>query len=85
MQEMQTTQTTGNTKPRIQWGKSFVNCATAIWVIATILVGPVMLAKLAYLMSIGDKNPAFDAAFRGVWLGIIFAMILGACIERKLR
>ena len=82
---MQTMQTTESTKPRIQWGKSFVKFATAIWVIATILVGPVMLAKLAYWLSIGETNPAAHAAIQGVFFGIIFMLILGGCIERKMR
>lgn len=82
---IQNLQTAEQTKPRIQWGKSLVNFATAIWVIATILVGPVMLAKLAYRLSIGDTNPAAHAAIQGVFFGIIFMLILGGCIERKLR
>ena len=82
---MQTMQATENGKPHIRWGKSFVNFATAIWVIATILVGPVFLMKLAYRMSLGQTNPAFDAAIHGVIFGIIFMLILGGCIERKMR
>lgn len=84
---MQDMQTTKNDKPRISWGKSLVNFATAIWVIATIIVGPVMLMKFAYRIASlpGKEHPIWDAANMGVWLGIVFTMIFGACIERKLR
>ena len=82
---MQNTQQTKSGETRITWGKSLANFAMAIWVIATILVGPVMLAKLAYRLSIGETNPAAHAAIQGVFFGIIFMLILGACIERKVR
>lgn len=84
MQDMQTAE---QTKPRIQWGKSLVKFATAIWVIATIIMGPVMLMKFAYKIASlpGKEHPIWDAANLGVWFGIIFMMIFGACIERKMR
>jgi hypothetical protein len=84
MQEMQTTK---NAERRIQWRKTLVNFATAIWVIATIIMGPVMLMKFAYRVATvqGNQHPVTDAACWGVWLGIIFTMIFGACIERKMR
>lgn len=82
---MQNMQQTKSGETRITWGKSLANFATAIWVIATIIVGPVMLMKLAYRMSLGETNPAAHAAIQGVFFGIVFMMILGACIERKIR
>lgn len=82
---MQNTQQTKSCETRITWGKTLANFAAAIWVIATILVGPVLLIKLAYRMSLGETNPAAHAAVQGVFFGIVFMMILGACIERKMR
>ncbi len=82
---MQNTQQTKSGEIRITWGKTLANFAAAIWVIATILVGPVLLMKLAYRMSLGETNPAAHAAVQGVFFGIVFMMILGACIERKIR
>lgn len=38
-----------------------------------------MLMKLAHRISLGETNPAADAAVPGVFFGIIFMMILGAC------
>lgn len=82
---MQDNQQQKSAETRIKWGKSLKNFATAIWVIATILVGPVLLMKLAYRMSFGETNPAAYAAVQGVFFGIAFMVILGTCIERKLR
>ena len=82
---MQNTQENKSGEIRITWGKTLANFAAAIWVIATILVGPVLLMKLAYRMSLGETNPAAHAAVQGVFFGIVFMMILGACIERKIR
>lgn len=48
---MQNTQQTKSGEIRITWGKSLANFAAAIWVIATIIMGPVMLMKkLNYLL-----------------------------------
>ncbi len=70
---------------RMHWKQSLTNFAAAIWVIATIICGPVMLMKFAYRLALGESNPAAHAAFNGVMFAIVFMMILGACIERKIR
>jgi hypothetical protein len=80
-------QTADSDKRRINWSISLRKFATTVWVIATVIVGPIMLVKLTYWFATRSDigHPVAAASFWGVVLGIACTFLFGTCIEMKSR